>query len=81
MTPTFTNKSTGETTMNKKNTINLPSKKGKYYYIVTVVDGCIEKVTEKRAVKRDIATGRFTGTKVGYRRICTCPVCGTQLEF
>ena len=63
------------------NTINLPNKKGKYYYIVTVVDGCIEKFTEKRATSRDKATGQFTGTKTAYRRLCTCPVCGTQLEF
>ena len=66
--------------MNKMNTINLPNKKGKYYYIVTVVDGCIEKFTEKRATKRD-GEGRFTGGKVGYRRMGTCPVCGAQLEF
>ena len=75
--------------MNKMNTINLPNKKGRYYYIVTVVDGCIEKFTEKRATDRDKATGQFIeseegkvkGEKVGYRRIGTCPVCGAQLEF
>ena len=66
--------------MNKTNTINLPNKKGKYYYIVTVVDGCIEKFTEKRATKRD-EVGRFVGDKVGYRRVATCPVCGTTIEF
>ena len=67
--------------MNKMNTINLPNKKGKYYYIVTVVDGCIEKFTEKRATDRDKTTGQFTGDKVGYRRMGTCPVCGATIEF
>ena len=54
-------------TMNKTKTIKLPNKKGKHYYFVTVVDGHIVKVTERRTMGRD-AAGRYVSDSGAMRQ-------------